>query len=104
MAIRILAIIPIIEDLIEGMENRLIIPVVTINILTSLINIPHAIIILIREIRRRANRILVVWKELEEGNIIVRLSKVLCLQYRNNYRMVGSVMPRTSKLLFMWRI
>ena len=60
VANRILAIIPIIVVLNERMANRLIIPVVTINTLISLINLPHAIIILIRELRRGANRILAV--------------------------------------------
>jgi hypothetical protein len=74
------------------MANRLIIPVVTINTLISLINLPHAIIILAR--RNKANRISVVWKGLEEAYTIAKWSKERCMLSRNIYLMVGSDMPR----------
>jgi hypothetical protein len=90
-----------IEALYERMANPLIIPVVSINSQISFIIQPHAIIILIRELKNKANRISVGWKELEEANTTAKLSKKQCMQFRNNYLMVGSVMPKTFNMLFM---
>ena len=100
---RISAIIPNIEVLDERMENPLIIPVVTINSQISLIIQPHAIIILNRELKIKVNRISVDWKGLEKANTTVKLLKERCMQFRNNYLMVGNVMPRTFKLHYMPR-
>jgi hypothetical protein len=99
-----LAIIINIEVLTERMANLLIIPVVTINTQISFIIQPYAIIFLTRELKNKANRKSAGWKGLEEANTIAKLSKARCMLFRNNYLMVGSVMPKTSKLLFMWRI
>jgi hypothetical protein len=104
VANRILAIILNIEVLDERIVNPLIISVVTLNTQISFIIQPHAIIILTRELKIKAYRISVGWKGLEEANTTAKLSKERCMQFRNNYLMVGSVMPKTSKLLFMWRI
>jgi hypothetical protein len=89
--------------MIGRMEIPTINPVVKISTAKNIIIIPHAMLILIRDLKIETSLILVVWKGRAETNTIAKLSKKLCMQYRNNYLMVGSDIPKTSKLLFMWR-